>query len=95
MQQGVRGSTIPGSERVVRAAEAGSNITLTLDRALQVLAEGELARQVEAVQAKGGTVVLGRPQTGEILAMASVSRTAEGQIVQGSLNQAIRLYEPG
>ena len=95
VQQGVRGSTIPGSERVVRAAEAGSNVTLTLDRALQFLAEGELARQVEAVQAKGGTVVLGRPQTGEILAMASVSRTADGQIVQGSLNQAIRLYEPG
>lgn len=95
VQQGVRGSTIPGSERVVRPAKAGANVTLTLDRALQFLAEGELAKQVEAVQAKGGTVVLGRPQTGEILAMASVSRAPDGSVVQGSLNQAIRLYEPG
>ncbi|MBX7067947.1 MAG: penicillin-binding protein 2 [Microthrixaceae bacterium] len=95
VQQGIRGSTIPGSERVVQAARAGANVTLTLDRALQFMAEHELARQVAAVNAKGGTVVLGRPSTGEVLAMASVARNPEGSVVQGSLNQAIRLYEPG
>lgn len=95
VEKGVGGITIPGSERVLRQARAGSDVTLTLDRSLQYFAEDELAKQVAAVNAQGGTVVLGRPQTGEILAMASVSRTDTGEVVQGTLNQAIRLYEPG
>jgi len=94
IERGVGGSTIPGSERVVKAARAGSDVTLTLDRSLQFVADTELARQVAFTKAKGGTVIVGRPQTGEILAMSSVT-TVDGKVVQGSLNQAVRLYEPG
>lgn len=95
IERGIGGRTIPGSERVIRPPRAGSNVTLTIDRSLQFVAEAALLRQVEAVGAKGGTVVLGRPQTGEILAMASVSRAPDNTPVQGSLNQAVRSYEPG
>lgn len=95
VERGRNGINVPGTERVLRQARAGADVTLTLDRALQFYSEAALAAQVAAVNAKGGTVVLGRPDTGEILAMASVSRTETGDVVQGSLNQAIRLYEPG
>lgn len=95
VEKGVGGITIPGSERVVQQARAGADVTLTLDRSLQYFAEEVLARQVAAVNAKGGTVVIGRPQTGEVLAMANVARNDAGEVVQGSLNQALRLYEPG
>lgn len=94
MERGIGGATIPGSERVVKQARPGSDVTLTIDRALQFVAEEELARQVGLSKAKGGTVIVGRPQTGEILAMASAA-SVDGKVVQGSLNQAIRLYEPG
>ncbi|NLA36108.1 MAG: penicillin-binding protein 2 [Actinobacteria bacterium] len=95
VEKGVGGITIPGSERVVRQARAGSDVTLTLDRSLQYFVEDALARQVAAVNAKGGTVIVGRPQTGEVLAMANVARNEAGEVVQGTLNQALRLYEPG
>ena len=98
IEQGIGGSTIPCSEQVVRTARPGSDVTLTLDRSVQFIAENELAKQVAAVGARGGSVVVGRPQTGEILAMASVSRREgkpDGDVIQGSLNQTVRLYEPG
>lgn len=95
VERAIGGAVIPGSERVVSAARAGADVTLTLDRSLQFAAEEALIEQVGATQARGGTVILGRPRTGEILAMASASRTEEGEVVAGSLNQAVRQYEPG
>lgn len=50
---------------------APQSVVLTLDRTLQMIAEQELARQLELSRAKSGIVVMQNPQTGEILAMAS------------------------
>jgi len=47
------------------------SIVLSIDRTLQTIAEQELTRQIELSRAKGGTVIIQDPRTGEILAMAS------------------------
>ncbi len=49
----------------------GKNIYLTIDETLQYLTEKELARAVRETGANWGTVIVSRPSTGEILAMAN------------------------
>jgi cell division protein FtsI (penicillin-binding protein 3) len=93
-ERGGDGTTIVGTEHITSTPVQGDEITLTLDRSLQYWAETVLESQVAAVQAAGGTVIVGRPSTGEILAMASVVN--DGTQVRGSkLNLAVRTYEPG
>ena len=87
-------STIVGTERVVTEPKSGSNVTLTLDRPLQYWAEKVLGDQLTAIGAKSGSVIVGRPQTGEILAMASMVNQ-DGTAVSSQLNLATRAYEPG
>lgn len=56
----------------------GENITLTIDSRLQNLAYEALGRQVENLKAKGGSIVIADPKTGDILALAnypSLTRT--------------------
>ncbi len=57
--------------RVVHAGHDGSDLTLTLDAALQFRAEQELTKAVKASGARGGVVAVMVPATGELLAMAS------------------------
>ncbi len=49
----------------------GNDVTLTLDFAYQSIVQEELKRGVEQNNAQGGMAVMLRPQTGEILAMAT------------------------
>jgi cell division protein FtsI/penicillin-binding protein 2 len=49
----------------------GGNITLTIDPVIQDIAERALGGAVRRCTAKGGTILITRPSTGEILAMAS------------------------
>lgn len=93
-ERGGRGATIVGSERVTKAPVDGSSVTLTLDRSMQFWAEAALEEQVAKVGAAGGTAIVGRPSTGEILAMASVVNVG-GDVRPSKLNLAVRTYEPG
>ncbi len=52
-------------------AFAGHNIQLTIDQGIQFAAERHLAASAKAFEAKGGSVVVADPHTGEILALAS------------------------
>jgi len=52
-------------------ALAGHNIQLTIDQGIQYVAERALGNAVRTFEADGGSVVVVKPQTGEILAMAS------------------------
>lgn len=52
-------------------AEPGATVTLTIDRAVQHIAEAALVEAVTAHQAKAGTVVVLDVQTAGVLAMAS------------------------
>ncbi len=53
------------------AALAGHDVALTIDQAIQFVAERELAMTIQTFEAKDGAVVALDPKTGEILAMAS------------------------
>ena len=78
----------------------GENITLTIDSRLQSMAYEALERQVTALQAKGGSVVIADPQTGDILALAnypSFDPNKRSKISRsGVRNRAVvDTYEPG
>jgi cell division protein FtsI/penicillin-binding protein 2 len=58
-------------EPKMQAAVDGSNVTLTIDSAVQYLAERELKKSLEEFKAESGYVVVQDPSTGAILAMAN------------------------
>lgn len=90
------GPTIPGQREVSRHPVPGADVVLTIDRSLQFEVERVLMDQVASMDAQGGVVIVSDPNNGEILAMASVVRTDEGEIVSTSLNMATSWsYEPG
>ncbi len=60
--------------QVLQASKPGSDILLNLDLELQSLAELELERAVRDTKSQSGTIVLMRPDGGEILALANWPR---------------------
>jgi stage V sporulation protein D (sporulation-specific penicillin-binding protein) len=67
------GRPIPfGKERVVKQADPGENVELTIDSYLQFAAEHALSKQVKAFHALDGTAIVMDPWTGEVLAMANL-----------------------
>lgn len=78
----------------------GADVYLTIDRNIQVQAEGILERLISEYKAEGGTVIVQNPKTGEILAMASKPdfdpNTYSAFDVGLFLNPAVEaVYEPG
>src|SRR5207253_950523 len=79
----------------------GEDLQLTIDREVQYEAERLLSEQVAASGAHGGTVLVGRPGTREILAMANIDAYDEetGTLqtpVPASHNRALTaVFEPG
>jgi cell division protein FtsI (penicillin-binding protein 3) len=61
----------PIDSRVSAEAEAGKNITLSIDESVQFVAERELRAACEYYHAASGSTVVMDPHTGEILAMSS------------------------
>ena len=90
------GGTIPNGRIQIEPATPGADIYLTLDRALQAQVELDLSTAIETMSAKGGVVIISKPSTGEILSMASMVTTEDGEIVTTSDNRAATwVYEPG
>jgi cell division protein FtsI (penicillin-binding protein 3) len=90
------GGTIAAAGESRTPARPGSDVVLTLDRSLQYEAERLMAAQVDALDAKGGIVVVSRPGTGEILALANITRTEKDDIITAGANRAvIDVFEPG
>lgn len=88
--------------QVLQAPKSGSDVLLNLDLELQSLADLELERAVRETKSRSGTIVLMRPGSGEILAMASwprfdpngLSRTKED--LENLRNFAVSaMVEPG
>jgi cell division protein FtsI (penicillin-binding protein 3) len=65
------GRPIAGGIDVERTPVAGSSIVTTIDRDLQFQAQTALAEAVAAERARGGSIIVMDPRTGEILAMAT------------------------
>ena len=99
-ERGADGVRIPGSTVTSVSAQNGSSLKLTIDSDLQWYATQVLAKQVDAVGAKWGTVVVQEVKTGKLLAVAdyptvdpnNVSGTADAN--RGSL-AFMAPFEPG
>ena len=94
------GRPIPGG--VVRSTDPvnGKDIVLTIDKDIQDRAQAELLQTVKRWKAKGGSVVIMNPRTGEIYAMASTP-TFDPNHYSDANPKAVRnravsdAYEPG
>jgi cell division protein FtsI (penicillin-binding protein 3) len=97
VEQGPDGRTIPAGERRVTPAKRGDDLVLTLDRSLQYETERALGDQILAKGAKGGTAIVTRPDTGEILALANLKVDPEtGQLIAPGNDAAVTsVFEPG
>lgn len=100
VEQDPVGHLIPHSEsRHVRPVPGG-DLVLTIDRDLQYRAQRALARAVKRNGARGGTVIVMDPATGEILAMTTYpgfdANLASDAPDEALRNRAITdVYEPG
>jgi len=90
------------SPQTTIAAKPGTSLTLTIDERLQFVAEREIAAAVEAHHAASGSVVVMRPDSGDILAMASYPTydpnvpVERGESQQPRMNHAYSVpFEPG
>ncbi|MEO7131370.1 MAG: penicillin-binding protein 2, partial [Dermatophilaceae bacterium] len=70
-EQARDGHIIPGSDRVDTEAVDGRAVRLTIDSDLQWFAQNAVAKQVDAVGAESGTVVVLETATGKVRAAAS------------------------
>ena len=90
------GRTIAGGVETVEPARPGTDVYLTIDQSLQYEAERAISRQVLDTGAASGMVLMMRPSTGEILAMASVADDGEGDVVNTRDNRPVTaVFEPG
>ena len=72
-------------------AVQGSNVQLTIDRDIQLVAQRQIARQVAATRSDSGTVIVLDPRSGHVLAMATAPTFDS---VRG--NRVVsEVYEPG
>jgi cell division protein FtsI (penicillin-binding protein 3) len=83
-----------------RLPTTGKAVVLSLDEVIQHLAERELEATVREHQARGGTAIVMRPDTGEILALANRPtfdpNSYAGSSEESRQNRAIgTIYEPG
>lgn len=90
------GRSVPGTRRVVAQTRPGTDLVLTIDRSMQYQTEQALIQRVSELEARGGNAVIMDVKTGEILAISSVRRSAEGtvDVTSGNL-AAVEAYEPG
>jgi cell division protein FtsI (penicillin-binding protein 3) len=90
------GRSVPGGINDHTPAVDGSDLRLTIDRLVQFEAGRILADRVRDTDAAGGVIVVGRPATGEILAMTTATRDPDGEVVIGAENRALTwAFEPG
>jgi cell division protein FtsI (penicillin-binding protein 3) len=94
------GAEIPGSQREIVAAKAGTSVRLTIDRDVQWVAAQAIADAVKNARAASGTVIVMDPRTGEIVAHATAPTFNPNYTKDVDLNlmrnpSVQDVYEPG
>ena len=96
LERGPDGRTIAAGERRLSPPTRGDDLVLTIDRSLQYHVEQSLVEQVTATDARGGMAVAMDPDSGEVLALASVGRDGEDEPRPTAHNAAVTsVFEPG
>lgn len=70
-QQTVTGSVLPGTTNVIKQAENGDNVKLTIDADLQATVESAVKQTYEENKAESAWCVVMEPSTGKVLAWCS------------------------
>jgi len=94
------GAEIPGSQREIVPAKAGTTVRLTIDRDVQWVAAKAIAEAVKSSRAASGTVIVMDPRTGEIVAHATAPTFDPNNTKNVDLNlmrnpSVQDVYEPG
>jgi stage V sporulation protein D (sporulation-specific penicillin-binding protein) len=71
-ERDAHGGIIPGGIKRYIPPRDGADVHLTIDRVIQYVAERELAKAIKETGAKKGVVLVMRPKTGELLALANL-----------------------
>jgi cell division protein FtsI/penicillin-binding protein 2 len=98
MQKDGLGRTRPSVEYPREEAVNGHSLELTIDLQYQSIAEEELKKGIARSQAEAGLVVMLRPETGEVLAMANYPHVNLNKIDNADAlkNRIVSdMYEPG
>jgi len=95
-----RGNLVYADGLTPAMGQAGEDVTLTLDSTIQHVAERELALACQVYEARGGSVIVTDPRTGEVLALASYPTYNPNEFrlsdAEGRRNRAINdRFEPG
>jgi cell division protein FtsI (penicillin-binding protein 3) len=82
------------------AAKDGCDVTLTIDLGLQNIVENELDRAMDEYRPKSAIAIMVRPQTGEIMAMASrptfdLNNTGKADADETKNRAVVYMVEPG
>lgn len=99
-ETGLTGSPIPDGQNVVRPAEPGRGLALTIQRDIQWKAQQAIAAQVKAQRADSGTVIVMDPRNGQLLAIAvapgyDANRPERAGAAAGRDPAVSDVYEPG
>ncbi|SJZ35464.1 stage V sporulation protein D [Selenihalanaerobacter shriftii] len=100
IEKDATGQQIPEGVEEYLDPKNGNNIYLTIDHVIQYIVERELKKSLQVNEAKGGTIIVMDPQSGEILALANRPTYNPNHFAQYSpglwRNSAISdTYEPG
>lgn len=90
-----RGQEIAIPRGILRPAEPGRDVVLTIDHEWQAIAEGVLRRTVTTHAADGGDVVILDVRSGELLAVASLRTPEGGDLPEPTASALVEPYEPG
>lgn len=94
-----KGRTIFERSDAAVPESGGMDVHLTIDRAIQEIAENALSQGVKRAKAKGGFAIVADPHTGQILAVAnnpSYNQNARRINVKRTWNNALMdVFEPG
>jgi cell division protein FtsI (penicillin-binding protein 3) len=94
------GTPIPDGQQVLRPAQPGTGLKLTIQSDIQWKAQQAITAQVNAVRADSGTVVVMDPRNGQVLALAvapgfNPNHPADNPLAAGQDPAISDVYEPG
>ena len=91
-----KGQSIPTGDDSSQAAVPGQDLVTTIDRNIQFQVDAIMTQQITRLNARGGAAIVMDSMTGEIYAMSTIRKNADGTYTADSGNfAAVDAYEPG